>query len=336
METLSHELGIFGIPCEPSRAKIVIMPVPWDVTASYGGGSSQGPKHVLEASPQLDLFDVVYGTPYTHGIYLKPIPEEIYRQNQQLRPIARHLQHKRESGLSLSEHDLDQINTINTACAQLHEEIYQQSKALIASAKIPGVLGGDHSTPYGLIKALCESHRDMGILHIDAHADLRFAYQDFTYSHASIMHNVMALNRAPHKLIQVGVRDLCTEEFQMTQKDSRIHTFFASQLHDAMFQGKTWHECCLRICAQLPHKVYISLDIDGLSPLFCPSTGTPVPEGLTYSQLRYLLNVVARKGHQIIGFDLNEVAPAQSGEWDGNVGARLLYQLCGTALYSRS
>ena len=333
METQSHELGLFGIASQAQSAQIIIIPVPWDVTTSYGGGASLGPQHILEASPQLDLFDLVYGTPYTQGIHLKAIPQHLYSRNEYLRNMVLALQTKRTNGIALNKQDIAQIEEINHACAQLHLDIYTQSLEIIACQQIPAVLGGDHSTPYGLIKALCEHHHDMGILHIDAHADLRVAYQDFTYSHASIMHNVMSLPAAPAKLVQVGIRDLCLEEFQVIQNDPRICTFFAPQLHDAIFRGENWHQCCLRICEQLPEKVYISMDVDGLSPLFCPNTGTPVPEGLSYARIRYLLNVLAKSGRHIVGFDVNEVAPATSGEWDGNVGARLLYQLCGAALF---
>ena len=311
-----------------------MIPVPWDVTTSYGGGASEGPQHILEASPQLDLFDLTYQTPYKKGIHLLPIDDSIKAKNTLLRPIAQDLQRKREEGISFSEEDKRQEDRINQGCIETHDWVYNCSKDILADHKIPAVVGGDHSTPFGLIKALFEQHPDAGLLHIDAHADLRVAYQDFVHSHASIMHNVMALEHAPTSLVQVGIRDFCEEEYRRITSDSRIHTFFGPQLQDALFEGSTWAHLCHQICSKLPQKVYVSFDIDGLSPLFCPSTGTPVPGGLSFSQARYLLKTLAQSNRNIIGFDLNEVAPSSQGEWDGNVGARILYQLCGAALFA--
>ena len=247
---------------------------------------------------------------------------------------AQDLQRKREEGIPFSKEDKKQEARINLSCIETHDWVYSCSKDILADHKIPAVVGGDHSTPFGLIKALFELHPDAGLLHIDAHADLRVAYQDFVHSHASIMHNVMALEHPPTSLVQVGIRDFCEEEYNRIISDSRIHTFFGPQLQDALFEGSTWAQICQKICAKLPQKVYVSFDIDGLSPLFCPSTGTPVPGGLSFSQARYLLKTLAQSNRNIIGFDLNEVAPSSQGEWDGNVGARILYQLCGAALFA--
>ena len=240
---------------------------------------------------------------------------------------------KREEGIPLSKDDKRVESHINQACIETNAWVYSQAKKILADHKIPAVIGGDHSTPYGLIKAILEKNPDTGVLHIDAHADLRISYQDFTHSHASIMHNVMSLAHAPISLVQVGIRDFCEEEYNRIVHDARIHTFFGPQLEDSLFEGIPWTNICRQICAKLPPKVYVSFDIDGLSPLFCPGTGTPVPGGISFAQARYLLKTLAQSNRDIIGFDLNEVAPSPQGEWDGNVGARMLYQLCGAALY---
>ena len=326
---------IFGYHCSYADAKIIIIPVPWDVTTSYGGGASKGPQHILDASPQLDFFDLFYGVPLDHGIHMLPISADIITHNNQLRSIAQDLKHTFEEGMAYSTEERESLERINNACAHIHDWVSEQAAQIIQDGKIPVLLGGDHSTPFGLIRTL-STQGDYGILHIDAHADLRVAYQGFQSSHASIMYNVMQLPNPPQKLIQVGIRDFCIEEYEMIQNHPNIHTFFAPKLHDALFQGLTWNQLCQDICAQLPERVYISFDIDGLAPEFCPSTGTPVPGGLSFDHIRHLLNVLAKSNKTIIGCDLNEVAPADQGEWDGNVGARILYQLIGCCTHKQA
>ena len=136
-------------------------------------------------------------------------------------------------------------------------------------------------------------------------------------------------------LVQVGIRDVCEEEMARAAADKRVHTFPAPLLQQARCQGVSWDTQVADILARLPQKVYISFDIDGLEPALCPHTGTPVPGGLRYGEMQYLLDALRRSGREIIGFDLCEVAPHptdRADEWDGNVGARVLYQLCLTAL----
>ena len=200
------------------------------------------------------------------------------------------------------------------------------------------MLGGDHSSPEGNIRAVCEAHPgEIGVLHIDAHADLRVAYQGFERSHASIMYNVMSAKWKPKQLVQVAIRDFSAEEHALIESRPDIETFFDLNLKRELFQGKTWNDICARIASHLPKKIYVSFDIDGLSPEYCPHTGTPVPGGLTFDQANYLLAQLVANGKEIAGFDLNEVAPggSESDEWDGNVGARLLYKMCGWAVMSR-
>ena len=171
------------------------------------------------------------------------------------------------------------------------------------------------------------------MLHFDAHADLRRAYEGFEHSHASIMDNVVEGTRIA-KLVQVGIRDLCEEEAERIRgSGGKIVTFFDAELAEARFAGETWSKQCARIVDELPRTVYISFDIDGLDPALCPHTGTKVPGGLSFQMATSLIAAVVRSGRRLVGFDLTEVAPAQDGsEWDENVGARLLYKLIGWSL----
>ena len=145
-----------------------------------------------------------------------------------------------------------------------------------------------------------------------------------------------ALHEAPGvgALVQVGIRDFCDEELEVARADERVVQFTDYELAAAQFEGETWRTVCDRIVAALPRQVYVSFDIDGLSPDNCPHTGTPVPGGLSFRAAVYLLAAVVESGREIVGFDLCEVGPSRDGEWDANVGARVLYKLCNLTLKS--
>ncbi|NJN42731.1 MAG: agmatinase family protein, partial [Flammeovirgaceae bacterium] len=216
---------------------------------------------------------------------------------------------------------------INEGSKYLNQWVYETSKSLLEKGKLVGLLGGDHSTPNGFIKAIAEKYTRFAILQIDAHADLRNAYEGFVYSHASIMFNALKLP-AVSQLVQVGIRDYCNEELDVINNSKgRVKTFFDEDIKESMLKGKTWETICKEIVTRLPDNVYISFDIDGLDPKLCPNTGTPVAGGFEFHEIVLLLKVLAQSGKRIIGFDLNEVSPGDS-EWDANVGARILYQLC--------
>ncbi len=223
--------------------------------------------------------------------------------------------------------DPDLLKDINEACEEMVNWTKAQCRQILADGKRLALLGGDHSTPLGYIHALAEKHEKFGILQIDAHADLRVAYEGFTYSHASIMYNALQTGQV-QKLVQVGIRDYCQSENEMIQNSNgRIVTFFDRELKSARYRGKSWEAQCEEIVSQLPDKVYLSFDIDGLDPKLCPNTGTPVAGGFEVEEVLFLLEKVMESGKEIIGLDLNEVAPGED-EWDANVGARLLYKLC--------
>ena len=196
-----------------------------------------------------------------------------------------------------------------------------------------GLVGGDHSTPYGLIRALGKYHDSFGILHIDAHCDLREKYEGFIFSHASIMHNVLHDVRQVEHIVQVGVRDFSQAEKQLAESSGRVTQFDDQRLLEAEFAGRTWDDVCREIIATLPEKVYISFDIDGLDLPYCPHTGTPVPGGLSFNKAVRLLQLLGRE-RRIIGFDMVEVCPSETDHIDASVGARILWKLCGQTLLS--
>ena len=174
-------------------------------------------------------------------------------------------------------------------------------------------------------------------MHFDAHHYTRDAYEGFTKSHASIMRN--ALDALPEcSIVQVGIRDYCEEEVEYVKAlGPRAEVFYDARLARARFEGRPWAKTASEIVEALPGDVWVSFDIDGLDPRFCPNTGTPVPGGLDFQEANHIFRAVVKSGRKIVGFDLNEVSPGQKGggEWDANVGARLLYKLTAWTLASR-
>lgn len=321
--------GLFGLPFDENDAEVVIIPVPWEVTVSYSAGTSEGPLAVKEASPQLDLFDPEIRDAWKLGIWMDEISEEWQEQSTMLRDQSEKYIKWLEAGSPKDDNTNYEkmVAAINKKGAELTEWVKQNSLKHLKKGKMVGLLGGDHSTPLGLMQALAEHHEEFGILHVDAHCDLREAYEGFEYSHASIMYNALKIPQLK-KIVQVGIRDLAQSEAELSeQSNGRVAIFYDYFLKEGLNDGKSWKKQCKKIVAQLPQKVYISFDIDGLDPKLCPGTGTPVPGGLEFDQAIYLLKALVKSGREIIGFDLVEVAPGDS-EWNGNVGARLLYKLC--------
>ena len=333
-----EDTGIFGLPYSEKDSALVIVPVPWEATTSYGGGTSKGPEAVLAASRQVDLYDSDILKPYEAGIFLRNERKEIQEWNEKAKQLASEII---EVGGQLEGRPdliktLDQVNLLGE---QLNQAVYQETKSVLEAGKLVGIIGGDHSVPFGALKAIAEKESSFGILHFDAHSDTRKAYEGFTWSHASIMYNVLEKIPQVTKLVQVGIRDFCEEELNYVKSQkTRVSLFLDRDLKNKTFEGASWASICHEIVAQLPEKVWVSFDIDGLDPRFCPHTGTPVPGGLEFSEASYLIGALVKSGKKIIGFDLNEVAPNlkdDSDEWDANVGARLLYKLSGWTLASQ-
>jgi agmatinase len=328
--------GIFGLPFTPEEAKVILLPVPWEVTTSYRPGTAGGPGAILAASRQVDLYDVETGRPYRAGIAMVDPAAEVRGWNDEGRRLAEPIiaAGGEVDGRPQLEDALARVNQLGE---QLNGWVRAQAERWIAAERVVGVVGGDHSTPFGLIQALAAAHPGMGILHIDAHADLRQAYEGFTWSHASIMYNVMERVPQVGTLVQVAIRDLCEAEVDyIAASGGRVIAHYDAELTTRLYAGEGWAVQCERIVDALPAEVYLSFDIDGLDPTLCPHTGTPVPGGLDYTQAVMLIGTVARSGRRIIGFDLNEVAPGpDDDEWDANVGARILYKMIGWALRSQ-
>jgi agmatinase len=330
----TEDSGIFGLPYSIEESKLVLLPVPWEATTSYGGGTSKGPEAIFRASKQVDLYDGEMGNFYEAGIAMLPISNQVKKWNQEAKKAAAPII-KAGGDIGKNAKLKSLLKKVNDLSIKINEFTYNETKKYLDRGKIVGLVGGDHASPLGAFKAYLEKYPQMGILHFDAHVDMRIAFEGFKYSHASIMYNALEETNL-NKLVQVGIRDFCEEELSVIKKnDQRVNTFFDHDLAERKFDGEPWADICEEVVALLPEHVYISFDIDGLDPVLCPNTGTPVPGGLSFQEALFLLKKIVQSRRKIIGFDLNEVAPAPNDrEWNANVGARLLYKLCGWTLNS--
>ena len=322
--------NIFGLPFSEEDSALVIIPVPWEVTVSYKAGTARAPEHMCKASVQVDLIDADVKEGWKKGFYMRDIDKKILMKSDYLRKEAELFINYISRGEEVEANKFmsKTIKEVNAGSLFLNNWVYEQTSELLQKGKLVGLVGGDHSTPLGFLKALAEKHGEFGIIQIDAHCDLREAYENFIYSHASIMYN--ALEEIPQlvKLVQVGVRDYSESENEyIINSNKRVVTYFDKQIKEKMFEGYSWRDIANEIIKHLPDKVYISFDIDGLDPKLCPNTGTPVQGGFEAEQTFYLFKKILQSGRKLIGFDVSEVG-ISTNEWDENVGARVLFKLC--------
>ncbi|HDR51377.1 MAG TPA: agmatinase family protein, partial [Mariniphaga anaerophila] len=300
--------NFIGLPFSEKTARLVLLPVPWDVTVSYGEGTALGPEAIREASTQLDLFDPDVEDAWKLGVYMQPLDRTMLKKRDELRQLAwSYIQFLEQGGNVTEKLSMRKaLDEMNAGCNDMNKWVFKKTKKLLNVGKLVGIVGGDHSVPLGAIQALAEKYEEFGILQVDAHLDLRESYEGFAFSHASIFNNVLK-EKVVSKLVQVGIRDYCEEEMEIVENESdRISVFFDQELKENRFNGKTWNEQCGEIVEELPELVYISFDIDGLDPKLCPNTGTPVPGGLDFSEAVFLLKKVVESGRKIIGFDVCE------------------------------
>ncbi len=328
--------GVFGLPDSRDDARIWLLGVPFDATTSYRPGTAAAPQAIRAASAQVDLRDHRFGRIYEAGIWMAAHDERTEALSRDARALAEPII---EAGGAGPE-DADALARIEAAGEQVRGVVRRFVGEALRDGRIPGVVGGEHSVSLGAIEA-CAAGGPIGILQIDAHMDLRRAYEGFRHSHASIMYNALELAPNIERIVQVGIRDYSDGELAHAEASGRVTTFFDDDLFDRMARGEPWADLCAEIVAALPQRIYISLDIDGLDPALAPNTGTPVPGGLSFREVSALLAAVAAQ-RTIVGFDLVEVCPGVGGpphdgapEWDANVGARILYRLCGAAISCR-
>jgi agmatinase len=266
------------------QAAFHVLPVPYEKTVSYGGGTYQGPSAILEASWQLEDWDGK-SKPCEQGIHTCPAVD------------------------------------CSVEPEQVIENIAQATAKIVKSGGMPVVLGGEHTVTYGVAKGLRDAgYDDFGIVQIDAHADLRQAYEGDLLSHASVMKRCVDLGIP---LYQLGIRAYCEEEMQI-REDHGVYFQDAEELVPNAIQH-------FELPENFPKKVFFTLDIDGMDPSVFPSTGTPVPGGLGWYQTLNLFESVAKQ-REIIGFDIMEFAPIEGFHAYDFAAALLTYKLMGITL----
>lgn len=270
----------------PDNAAFHILPVPYEKTVSYGGGTAKGPSAILKASWQLEEWDGK-SKPCERGIYT-------------CEPVD-----------------------CSVPPAQVIDAIAIATANIVKSGAMPIIFGGEHTVTYGVAKGLRDAgYDDFGIVQIDAHADLREAYEGDLLSHASVMKRCVDLGIP---LYQLGIRAYCEEEMQIREQQG-IYFEDADELVPHNIQQITLPE-------DFPKKIFFTLDIDGMDPSVFPSTGTPVPGGLGWYQTLNLFESVAKQ-REIIGFDIMEFAPIEGFHAYDFAAALLTYKMMG--IVSRS
>ncbi|MDD3180207.1 MAG: agmatinase [Opitutaceae bacterium] len=274
-----------------SSSKVVVLPVPYEHTVSYGGGTGRGPRAILDASRYVEFYDEELETELCTRVGIATLP-----------PLA--------LGQSTDARAMGKIRTA--------------AEKLLDDGKFVAVLGGEHTISQATIRAHLDRYPDLSILHFDAHADLRQAYEGNRYSHACVMARVCEYME-PARIVQVGIRALSPEEAQFI-RTSGITTLYAHQI-------RSNEEWMAAILPKLSPNVYVTFDVDAFDPPLMPSTGTPEPNGLQWPETMRLLRQVGEQ-RRIVGFDVVEFAPHRGMSHPDYTAAKLTYKLMNYACRS--
>ncbi len=271
------------------NAKAVVLPVPYEGTATYGKGTALGPAAILEASTQVEFYDIEL---------------------------------KRNICEDVPAHTLDalEVDDDPEKTAKLVEETVRE---MVKSGKRPVILGGEHSITPGAVAGLGE--KDFSVLQIDAHSDLRDSYEGKRYSHACAMRRVGDITKST---VQVGIRSMCYEEAEYIKENKLEDSiFYADDLLRKKKDGMLDKKDIEKMVSQLKEKVYVTVDIDGFDPSVVPGTGTPEPGGLLWHDVLDIMRAVAKK--EVLGFDIVEVSPIPNSNVSEFTAAKLAYKMMG-------
>ena len=276
--------GIEDRFCKEDFAKVFLQSVPYDGTSTWGKGADKGFEKFLDALENMELYDIETHTEvYQNGIHILP--------------------------------PLINFNTPES----MFNEVYKTTKTLLEKDKFLTFFGGEHSISIGIIKAFYEKFRNLSVLHIDAHSDLRPTYLGSAYNHACALHDASK----NCNLVQVGIRSMDVEEVKYISKDQ---VYFAEKMH-----GKT--QWMIDSINQLSNEVYITFDLDAFDPSIMPSTGTPEPGGLIWNDITKYLKMVF-ESKNVVGFDIVELAPIDGLTYPDFLVAKLYYKMLSYKFYT--
>jgi agmatinase len=272
----------------PDEPKAAILPIPYDLTTSYQPGARRGPIAILEASTHLETYDeeLDWETCADVGIVTLPavVPD-------------------------------------TSGPGPTMQRIERAARAVVEQGVFLIGLGGEHSVSAPLVRTVRKRHPHLGVLQLDAHADLRDSFEGSRDNHACVMHRILD-DGVP--IAQVGIRSLTAEERQLIHEREICTVFAAEAMGPA---PERWIE---RVVAALPDEVYVTVDLDGFDPSIMPATGTPEPGGLDWYRATALLRAVAER-RRIVGFDVVELAPIPGNVAPDFLAAKLVYRLLGYA-----
>ena len=277
-------------------SSIAILSAPYEHTVSYGGGTRNGPKGILNASAYVEFYDDEFERElcFDKGIStLKPLKFK-------------------------DRTDQDALDLIHDNVA-----------TLLNAGKFVVTLGGEHTISAAPILAHHERYPEMSLLHFDAHSDLRDTYEGSKYSHACFAARV-AEKMDPKKITQVGIRAQCAEEAEFIRANG-VHTFYANAIRRGV-HGESWAE---EVVSTLAKEVYVTFDVDYFDPAIMPATGTPEPDGFLYSETLDVFRALIKSGRRIVGFDVVELAPMQNLHHPDILAARLVYKMLNFAFADR-
>jgi agmatinase len=275
---LRHFMG--NDSADRNFADVLILPVPYEKTVSYGTGTRDGPRAIIDASLQLEFFDEETLVDFKEAPKIHTLP-----------PVS-------DAGCKSVD---DFLNALQTRVASLRDKFILS-------------LGGEHTVTYGLVKGLVDNPADITVVQIDAHADLIDKLGGLHWSHGTVMRRLWEEGA---RLIQIGIRSLSRQEFELVNAGDRISTFFAHQLEER------WGEA-MQTLRDLEGPVYLTIDVDGLDPSIIPSTGTPQPNGLNWRQTMDVIREIATsKRIRWLGADVVEFVPSPSPPGCDPAAARL-------------
>ena len=289
MKALSNEEAFLAVPepslCDYKTSKFVVQQVPYEHTSSYLEGSANGPGAIVSASHFVEFYDEELDTETYKKCGISTLPAIDFQ----------------------GKVDADAIGLIET-----------ETRKLIEDGKYVVSLGAEHTVTLGFVKAHAAKYKDITVVQIDAHSDLRAAYHDNPYSHASVMARIHDLNIP---LVQIGIRAQCKEEADLIRSSDNIHTFYAHQIR----KNANWISDAI---SKMGENVYLTIDADGFDPSIMPAVGTAEPNGLFWVEtLDFLKRVFNEKN--VIGFDVVECAPMEGTILSEYTLAKLVYRLIG-------